>query len=322
MLHVEYLMVLERARSLGLSLVSDELRGHVDAFLARRWIINDGYQTSILVPVLDSEEEVEVDIDDSSNTFSFRSPGLRSRILTRPLSEIALYAINMEAWMDEIADLLGIEPSRRARKREVIKEHLWHLGDIRYGCTHQFAPIYVARRLDASAQDWNKALLDLKRPSQGIVLTAFDIDIDLPNSHQACCIDRLVLNTDDGFVYDVELLNRLLKGMAAGADDPDEYFDHKSGELKLACIAEPKIFIGKQRAVIEMLWKARNQHGVKWADLMTRTGCGKDPYSVFGTDWDKWLERLSSQRGHYRLRTRRYSISGDLSGKPSGLHPD
>jgi hypothetical protein len=304
-LHAEYLMVLERARSLGASLVADELRGHADAFLVRRWIINDGYQTSILVPVLDSEVEVEVDIDDDNNTFSFRSPGLKSRILTRPLSEITLYVINMDAWMDEISDLLGIEPSRRARKREVIKEHLWHLGDIRYGGTHQFAPIYVARRLDASAQDWNKALLDAKRPSQGIVLTAFDIDIDLPNSHQACCIDRLVINTADGLVCDVELLNRLLKGMAAGADDPNEYFDQKSGELKLACIVEPKIFSGKQRAVIEMLWKARSQHGVKWADLVMRTGCGKDPDSVFGIEWERWLERISGQRGYYRLRTRR-----------------
>lgn len=306
MLHSEYFLALERVRCLEERLLTDELRGHAAAFITRRWVVADGHLTSILVPVLDSEQEVDVDIDDDLQTYSYRNPCCRGRVVTRPLSDITLYAINLDAWMDEVCELLEIEPSRRARKREVIKEHLWHLGDIRYGRTHQFAPIYVARRLDASAQDRNKALLDAKRPSQGIVLTAFDIEIDLPNSHQTCCIDRLVINTVDGFVCDVELLNRLLKGMAAGADDPDEYFDQKSGELKLACIAEPRTFIGKQRAVIEMLWKARNQHGVKWTDLMARTGCGKDPDSVFGADWGRWLERINGQRGYYRLRTRRY----------------
>lgn len=305
MLHSEYLVVLERARTLDARLVADELRGHAAAFLSRRWIVADGHQTSILVPVMDSEEEVEVDIDDGSGTFSFRSPGLRSRIITRPLSEIAIYAFNVDAWLDEIAALIDIEPARRARKREVLDEHLWHLGDVRVGRTHQFAPIYVARRLDSCASDWRKALIDGRRPSQGIVLTAFETEADLPNSHQSCCIDNLLVNGADGVVCDFEILNRLLQGRAADASDPDEYFDERTGELKLACVDGAKLFKGKQLAVIAVLWKARHQHSVKWADVMTRAACGKDPDSVFGPDWNTWLERVAGPRGHYRLRTRR-----------------
>lgn len=141
MLYSEYLLVLERARTLEAKLISAELRGHDAAFLARRWIVEDGHQTSILVPVLDSEEEVDINIDEDAGTFSFRCPGLMARRITRPLSEIALYTINLDAWMDDVCDVLEIEPSRRARKREVIPEHLWHLGDIRVGRTHRFAPV-------------------------------------------------------------------------------------------------------------------------------------------------------------------------------------
>ena len=98
---------------------------------------------------------------------------------------------------------------------------------------------------------------------------------------------------------------RLLKGPAADADDPDEYFDADTGELKLACVGDPKTFKGMQKNVIAVFWKARQQHSLKWSEVVTRTRCGKDPDSVFGPEWSTWLERIEGQRGHYRLRTRR-----------------
>jgi len=304
MLHSEFLQVLERARSLDERLSFDDLRGHAKAFISRRWVVASGHLTHILVPVLDSEQEVEVDVDDDRQTYSYLSPSSRGLLITRPLSGITLYTINVDAWMDEVCGLLEIEPSRRAHSREVIPEKLWHLGDIRVGRTHRFAPIYLARRLPSFDTDWQRALLNAKRPSQGIVLTARDVDIELPNSHQTCGVDRLLMNSGDGMAYDVELLHRLLKGVAADADDPDEYFDADTGDLKLACMAEPKTFKGKQKEVIAMFWKARQQHSLKWSEVVTRTRCQKDPDSVFGPDWSIWLERIENQRGHYRLRTR------------------
>lgn len=304
MLHSEYLLTLERARSLEERLSSNDLRGHAAAFLARRWVIADGHLTHILVPVLDSEQEVEVDIDDARKIYSYQSPSNRDRVITRPLSDITLYAINLDAWMDDICELLEMQPSQRARSRDVVTDHLWHLGNIRVGNTHRHAPVYLARRMNAADQDLRQALLNAKRPSQGIVLTAHDLDIELPNSQQTCGIDRLLVNSADGLSYDTELLHRILKGVAADSDDPDEYFNAETGELKLACLPEPKTFKGRQKDVIAMFWKARQQHSLKWSEVTTRTRCGKDPDSVFGPDWSIWLERIEGQRGYYRLRTR------------------
>ena len=305
MLHSEYLLALERARGLEERLLADELRGHTAAFALRRWVVGDGHLTHILVPVLDSEQEVEVDIDDDRQTYSYRSPSCRGRIVTRPLSDITLYAINLDAWMDEVCKVLEIEPSQRARSREIITGHLWHLGNIRVGNTHRHAPIYFARRMNATDQELRQTLLSAKRPSQGIVLTAHDVDIELPNSHQTCGIDRLLVNSSDGVHYDADLLQRLLKGPAADADDPDEYFDVDTGVLKLARVDEPKTFKGKQKDVIAIFWKARQQHSLKWSEVVTRTRCGKDPDNVFGPEWSTWLERIEGQRGYYRLQTRR-----------------
>ncbi len=304
MLHLNYLLALERVRSIQERLLADELRGHATAFLERRWVVDDGHLTSILLPVLDSEQEVEVEIDEDLNTFSYRDPSCRGRVITRPLSEITLYSINLDAWMDEICELFMIEPSRWARNREVIAGCLWHLGDLRVGRTHRFAPMYLARRLRPTDTEWQNALLSTKRPGQGIVLMAHDKDIELPNGHQTCGIDRLLVDSGDGFGYDADLLHRLLKGTHAHADDSDEYFNADTGELKLTCVAEPRIFKGKQKDVIAMFWKARKQHSLKWSEVMERTCCQKDPDSVFGPEWSMWLDRIEGQRGHYRLRPR------------------
>lgn len=303
-MHTDYLFVLESTRSLNARLMSDALHGLDISFMKRRWMIRDGHLTSIQVPVLGSEEEVEVEIDEERDTFSFRIPGPYSCILTRPLAEIAFYSINIDAWMEDISSLLGILPHLRARQREVIPEHLWHLGNLRVRQSKHHAPIYIARCLKSCQEDWEKALLDPKRPSHGVVLTARDWKTDLPNGHQACSLDRLLISDAKGASCDFALLDRLLQGIAADAESPEEYFNEKTGELKLTWMAEPKIFSGKQLKVIAMLWKTRDQSSVKWSDIVISTNCNKDPRSVFGKNWETWLERDEGSRGYYRLRMR------------------
>ena len=302
----EYLIALERARSIDDRVVADDLRGHAEQFLMRRWVVADGHLTSIVVPVLDSEDEVEVVVDEENNTFSYCSPGQWRRTITRPLAEIAIYAFNVDAWLDDLTEVFQIETAHRARKRSAIDAHLWHIGNLRVGRTHQFAPLYVARRLAKCSCDWRKPLLDAVRPGQGIVLTALGIDVDLPNGHQQCELDDLlVTDADRTACCDRDMLDRLLGGVAADALDSDEWFNEKTGELKLSHMDAGRVFRGKQKAVIAAFWKARHQHSLKWADVMAMTNCGKDPGSTFGGAWAGWLENVGHGQGLYRLRTRR-----------------
>ncbi len=263
----------------------------------------DGYQTSILAPVLNCEEEVDVVVDQERGTFRYRSPAQPRRFLTRSLDEIAIYAFNVDAWLDAIADAFEFENAHRARKRNVIDGHLWHLGNLRVGRTHQFAPLYVARRLTQCAEDWRKPLFEALRPSHGIVLTAGEVDVDWPNGHQRCGIDDLLITGGDGIAYDIEVLGRLLRGVPANAADTDEWFDERTGELKLVHMAAPRVFKGKQKAVIATFWKARDQASIKWSDVVTQTRCSKDPDSALGSGWNEWIEKTAFAR--YRIRSRR-----------------
>lgn len=305
MLHAEFLTALERVRSLDAPLVAAELGGLGERFLARRWIVVDGYQTSLLATVLDAEEEVDVVLDEDNGTFTYRSPGCRARQITRSISEIAFYAMNVDAWLGEIADIFEIEPSRRARKRTLIGGHLWHVGDLRVGRTHQFAPLYVGRRLAQCAANWREVLCDQIRPSQGIVLASGDLDITLPNRHQARDLASLLVDGIEGPRCNPEVLSRLLSAKPTEGEDSEEYFDERSGVLKLEHMTEEKTFVeGYQRSVIALYWKARHQPHVKWSDARHRTNCGRDPDSVFGKGvWREWLENVG--HGLYRIRSRR-----------------
>lgn len=300
--HAEFLACLEQARCVDANVLADELRGCAEQFAARRWIIRQGYQTSILVPVLNTEEEVEVAVDEERGTYSYRSLAHPKRFLTRPLEDISTYAFCVDSWLDAIAEMLDIENAHRARRRDIIDGHLWHLGEVRVGRTHQFAPIYIARRLAQCAADWRQPMLDAARSGHGIVITASDLDGKLPNGHQQCGLNTLLISDANGVVCDRDVMNRLLRGVQAERHDTDEWFDERTGALKLHHMTAPKVFSGeKQKAVIAAFWRGRHESSIKWSDVVARTGCGRDPDSVFGKKvWREWLE--SPGHGHYRLR--------------------
>ena len=296
----EFLIALEYAREVEQRMEAEQWRGFRDQFVQRRWIVADGHLTHLVVSAHGSEDEVEVDIDEAAGTYSYRSPAMNSRTITRALTDITIYVANVDAWLDDLTELFQIENSRRARKRIVIEGHLWHLGDLRVVGTSQFAPIYLARKIDQCEKALLEALLNPIRLSQGIVITACDSRIEIPNGHQLVQLDDLLLEGGDGMQLDTEMVDRLLRGISADARDSNEYFNEKTGELKLAHLGESKVFVGKQKKVIALLWKERFQVAKKWSDVIALTECGKDPDSVFGKGlWQQWIERCD---GRYRLR--------------------
>ena len=94
-LYAEFLNCLEHARSIDARVISAELRGCALPFAARRWIVPDGYQTSILAPVLNCEEEVVVVVDQERGTFRYnRDESSRDRWTRSP----SMPSMSMLGW--------------------------------------------------------------------------------------------------------------------------------------------------------------------------------------------------------------------------------
>jgi len=107
--HLSFLVALERLPRVGSRVMAAALGRCRPAFLQRRWITEEDYLTHVMVPFLDSEQEVEVEIDQDAAVYRYRSPQQRSRTVERPLANIALYALQVDAWVTDLASLVGIE---------------------------------------------------------------------------------------------------------------------------------------------------------------------------------------------------------------------
>jgi len=302
-IHCDFLRTLERASWIDKPVMSTQLMGLANQFLQRRWIHEDGYLSAIPIAVLDGEDEAEVEVDVDAGTYSYHRTGGQTKRVTRALGEITLYSFNIDAWLDEITTLFDIEPSKVARRRELIQGHLWHLGDMRISGSSRFVPLYVSRRPKMCPSEWEKNLLDLERSSHGIVLMVDSkTSTSLPNHHQSREIDALLTDVTNVVTLKSDVLDRMLRGVPSDATDDSDRYNELTGVFKLRHMATEKTFTGEiQRSVIALFWRERHQPSLKWSDVCSKTGCSKDPDSVFGKgEWQAWLERVS--HGQYRLR--------------------
>lgn len=304
-LHSNYFRAIERVNQIDKAVLSTQLMGLTEQFLQRRWIIEDGYLSTITVEVFDGEDEVDVEVDEDSGTYSFRRPAGQTARVTRALSEITIYALNIDAWLNEITTIFEIEPSKIAHRRELIAGHLWHLGALRINGSSCFVPLYVSRRPKLCSVELEKNLQDIERSSHGIVLMSdYMTSTSLPNQHQGREIDALLTDVNNMVTLKGDVLDRMLRGVPDNTSDDRDRYNELTGVLKLRCMATEKTFTGEmQKSVIALFWRERHQHSLKWSDVRSITKCGKDPDSVFGKKvWEQWLERIEGGHGQYRLR--------------------
>lgn len=302
-LHSDYLRALERISQIDEPVMSNQLVGRTEQFLNRRWVLEDGYLSTIPVQVLDGEDEADVEVDEKTKTYTYRRLGGLTSIVTRPLAEITIYSFNVDAWLDELVALFEIEPSKVPRRRELIRGHLWHLGDLRVSRSSHFVPLYVSRCSKICHLEWEHFLCDLERSSHGIVLVTDSMtNTNLPNHHQSREIDALLTDVTNVATLKNEVLDRMLRGVPDVANDDRDRYSEITGVLKLRCMATEKTFTGEtQKSVIALFWRERHQTSLKWSEVRSITGCGKDPDSVFGKgEWQTWIERVA--HGQYRLR--------------------
>lgn len=306
-LHVQYLASMEHACPFGERVLGTHLRGYVEPFAQRRWMVPQGHVTHILVPVLDSEEEVEVWIDEAEQIYGYDCPAWHGRKVVRHLSDLALYVFSPETWLDELCELIGIEPSRRSRKRTVVGGRLWHLGDKRIAGTHDFAPVFVGCQ-------WGQVpdlavLTALRDPiwrRAGVVLRHSSTVLDLPGEHVTRGLSEFTHQGQDGStVFDDEALNRVLRGFvsSAGALEPEQFL--KGKRLKLPHFKQSREIAAERAKIIKALWgdTGRAAPQMTWAEVNEVALTGYQSFDdAFGSvnAREDVIEKMG--RAKYRIR--------------------
>lgn len=304
---IKTLQRLEQMSAMDSTLFGNQLGSFGGALLERGWIAAIGYFSHIDVEVWDDfGEEVEVEIDEAAGRYTYPHPHRRKVILSGLLAEITRYRFQREPFFEHLATLLGIEPRFAGRRRCLVDHHLWYLGDLRIGNSHAFAPVFFGRLLkQVEAEQIRTALSDPVFGTDGVVLALSDPKLPLPHGHQVRAVADLLIVEDSVERFDAPMLERILGGLPADpADEPEEWFDAKTGRLKLKHLEASVMFEGIQAKIIEILWKARDGAPLSWtADVKGRSGSvaptldkamgGKERRELF-------IETVT--RGKYRLR--------------------
>jgi hypothetical protein len=177
---------------------------------------------------------------------------------TRTVMGPSVYTVRLDAFFDHLTRLLDMEPSRAARRRCLVAEHLWYLGDLRIQGTHAFAPVFLGRLLVAAPiEAIHHALSDPIFERFGMVLALSSIDLPLPNGHHLRPIEHLLIAGRDGEEFDLAAIDRVLRGLPAGAGpESDAWFDYRTGRLMLPHFGQVEKLVGTQRDIIKVFWMA------------------------------------------------------------------
>ncbi|RMX06586.1 hypothetical protein D8I35_08710 [Corticibacter populi] len=252
--HLNFFLALDNLPRLDASVLADRLGRDYRQFLQRRWIVPAGYLTHVMVPFLDSEQEVEVDVDEDAGRYSYCSP-LNGRTVVQPLAGIALYSIQMDSWLADLSALIGIEDRRRSSNICRTPNHLWHLGELRLAGTHEFAPVFVGRAWSRAPQDKTSAVLsDAVWPRGGIILCPRRLDALLPLDHAIRGLDEFVRIVDGADAFDTNAFDRVLRGYVTnvGEAEPVQFFNGK--RLKLPHMTSSIDLTEARAKIIKLMW--------------------------------------------------------------------
>lgn len=284
-----------------------QLRSRTDCLQEWGWIAVRCYYTLMDVEVSDYHTtEVEVTVHEDEGIYTYQDPMNSKNRHTGPIHEVASYNLQHDVFLGHVADQLGIEPRFASRRRVIVENHLWYLGDLRVGRSHAFAPVFWGRGLlKADLKSIQTALSDPAFGTGGVVLSHRELELDLPNDHQLRTFEELMYREDGKEQFDHVMLERILVGLPRNpADEPEEWFDNKIGRLKLSHLEAPVMFEGIQASIIEMFWNARDGAPLTWTSEVKKHSGSVAPTidKAMGgkARREQFIETVS--RGRYRLR--------------------
>ena len=305
--YLAFLAALEQASDLTKPVCAFRMGRCADDFVERRWLRPaHAYLTRQMVSFLDGEIEVEVEIDEDAGVYRYRSPQWHSRILTRPLAEIALQDFCVDAWLHDLAAWIGVE-NADVKAQARISHHLWHLGDFRVGKTTEPAPVLIARRLaNASSEALSSVLADASWGRRGIVLMRERPSLPLPGVHEARALTEFIGPLEGGAQFDSASFIRVLRSLTppSASDQRTQYLD---GQDLLLPHFETVVRLSPARArIVKATWGTDGYPSpiVTWAEIKIAAHSSYQSFDDAFRDGKLMREDVFDliDHGKYRLR--------------------
>jgi hypothetical protein len=305
--YLAFLAALEQASDLTKPVCAFRMGRCAGDFVQRRWLRPaHTYLTRQMISFLDGEIEVDVEIDEDAGVYRYRSPQWHSRILTRPLAEIALQDFCVDAWLRDLAEWIGLETADvKAQAR--IPHQLWHLGDFRVGKATEPAPVLIARRLaSASPEALSSVLVDPAWARSGVILMRERPLLPLPGIHEARALSEFIGPQEGGGQFDSASFVRVLRSLtpSSASDQRTQYLD---GQDLLLPHFETAIRLSPARArIVKASWGTDGYPSpiVTWAEIKIAAHSSYQSFDDAFRDGKLMREDVFDliDHGKYRLR--------------------
>ena len=305
--YLAFLAALEQASDLTKPVCAFRMGRCAGDFVQRRWLRPaHTYLTRQMISFLDGEIEVDVEIDEDAGVYRYRSPQWHSRILTRPLAEIALQDFCVDAWLRDLAEWIGLETADvKAQAR--IPHQLWHLGDFRVGKATEPAPVLIARRLaSASPEALSSVLVDPAWARSGVILMRERPLLPLPGIHEARALSEFIGPQEGGGQFDSASFVRVLRSLTppSASDQRTQYLD---GQDLLLPHFETVVRLSPARArIVKASWGTDGYPSpiVTWAEIKIAAHSSYQSFDDAFRDGKLMREDVFDliDHGKYRLR--------------------
>ena len=305
--YLAFLAALEQASDLTKPVCAFRMGRCAGDFVQRRWLRPaHTYLTRQMISFLDGEIEVDVEIDEDAGVYRYRSPQWHSRILTRPLAEIALQDFCVDAWLRDLAEWIGLETADvKAQAR--IPHQLWHLGDFRVGKATEPAPVLIARRLaSASPEALSSVLVDPAWARSGVILMRERPLLPLPGIHEARALSEFIGPQEGGGQFDSASFVRVLRSLtpSSASDQRTQYLD---GQDLLLPHFETTVRLSPARArIVKASWGTDGYPSpiVTWAEIKIAAHSSYQSFDDAFRDGKLMREDVFDliDHGKYRLR--------------------
>lgn len=185
------------------------------------WMAQAGYASYFPVPQGDEMEMVDLENDETSEAepghLSYRCPET-FRLKTVPRASVAVYAVDVPKFLNQIADLLSIaNVHRRGIATPALDNRLWKLGESRIGPA--LTPVWLVRELSVQVEKVFEYLMDPAFGEQGLVLTtgaALPPVIRPPRNYRVVSLRAALVDYTPKPCMDMTLLERILSSAVNG----------------------------------------------------------------------------------------------------------
>lgn len=278
------------------------------------WFTRVGYADHCFTWFYDEEVDVEVEVDDVTGGYFYRSPE-NYKIHTISEDDIAIYAPNTDLILHTVADLLDIPMAfRNGINKPSVHDVLWNLGKMRIGRVD--IDVWIAKEFSSSKREVYHYLERPELPELGILLTCGGPISEFTRRPMRFEIVRLydiIPENREPAVIQVASIKRMFGAPDESQtnDKPLLYFDpmEKALHIHTRAVAPWRLSGTKQIAIVEYLATehAKGVTRVPHRNIMlsvygsAEAAKGKKIGNIFNGN-DVWRDYICNDKFGYGIR--------------------